>query len=315
MTDKEKYRNLCMIETSINLYQQDWFLDCVCGENNWNVLLFLQKNNIEAAMPFYMPKKGIIIMPPYAQYLGIWFNPDFEDNKYSTNLFRKQQICDFFIKHLPKHKIFLQNFHSSFNDWLPFYWKGFNQTTRYNYVIPSIKDKEELWENLNSNIQRNIIKAEKNYNLKIKNNISIDLFIDILIQTYKRQEEKPYHFDVLKKLISLAKKRCQGEIWGAYDETNALHAAVFIIWENNCAWYIAGGGNTELRKSGGHAFVMWKAINELPKQINSFDFEGSMDQGIERFFKSFGAIQKTYFTISKGKLNLFQKIIMKFTKK
>ena len=59
MTDKEQYREFCANEPSVPIFSSDWWLDCVCGENKWDVLLYKNKDNIEAAMTFYSPGKKI----------------------------------------------------------------------------------------------------------------------------------------------------------------------------------------------------------------------------------------------------------------
>jgi hypothetical protein len=311
MTDKEKYGILCTNDLSIPLYSRDWWLDTVCGEKNWDVLLYLKGDEIEASHPFYLPSKGVISMPAYAQTMGIWFNPKLEDTKYSKNLYRKQLICKYFIEHLPSHRYFLQNFHYSFTDWLPFYWKGYHQTTRYNYILPDIGNSDELWNNLNENTRRNIQKAKNKYSLTIKRNVPVDLFMEINTQTYKRQGKKVYQPDILKKIIEISCLRNQGDIWGAFDEQGRLHAAVFIVWQENCAYYVAGGSDPQLRKSGAHALAMWEAIGEVAKYSSSFDFSGTMIENVEHFFRGFGARQMPYYAISKGKMSLGRKILMK----
>ncbi|MDR2835444.1 MAG: GNAT family N-acetyltransferase [Bacteroidales bacterium] len=311
MTDKEKYRIFCPKELTIPVYSRDWWLDCVCGENNWNVLLYYHGDEIEAAMPIYSPVKKVILMPEKTQTLGIWFNPKFENLNYSKNLYRKQTICNYFIDNLPLHNYFLQKFHYSFTDWLPFYWKGFKQTTRYNYILPDILNSEKLWNDLGENIKRNINKAKKKYNIEIRKSIPIKLFLQVNNKTYERQKMSSYHPEMLQKMIEISRSKNQGETWGAFDKEGRLHAAVFIVWQENCAYYIAGGGDPELRNSGAHAFVLWQAICDVAEYSYSFDFEGSMIQGVERFFREFGAKQIPFFEISKGRLSLIKRLIMK----
>lgn len=314
MTEKERYKILCNNEPSIPIYSRDWWLDCVCGESSWDVLLCIKNGEIEAAMPYYTPCPGVISMPLYTQTMGIWFNPAFEDRRYSHDLFRKQTICEDFIMRLPAHGYFLQNFHYSFTDWLPFYWNGFRQTTRYTHVLPDIGNPDELWNGLSENIRRNIRKAKNKYQLTVRRNIPVDIFLKLNAQVYQRQGMKLYQPAMLKMLIDIARSRGQGDIWGAYDAENRLHAGAFVVWQENCAYYIASGSDTELRKSGGLALAIWTAINDLSGQDRSFDFEGSMVKGIAHFFRSFGAFQKPYFLIEKGKLGLPGKIRMKFLK-
>jgi lipid II:glycine glycyltransferase (peptidoglycan interpeptide bridge formation enzyme) len=250
-------------------------------------------------------------MPAFAQTMGIWFNPKFEDSRYSKNLYRKQQICTHFIERLPAHSYFLQNFHHSFTDWLPFYWKGYRQTTRYSYILPDISNLDKLWDNLSENISRNIQKAKNKYKLEVKRNIPVDLFMDIINKTFERQGKKAYQPDVLNALIATMRLRNQGDIWGAFDESGRLHAAVFVVWQENYAYYIAGGSDPGLRESGAHALVMWEAICDVSKNSVSFDFEGSMIQGVEHFFREFGATQQPFFVISKGTMNLFRRFVIR----
>jgi len=311
MTGKERYRILCKNELSIPIYSRDWWLDCVCGELGWEVLLCSKNEEIEAVMPYFVPCKGIISMPLYTQTMGIWFNPAFEDRQYSRNLFRKQAIGEDFIMRLPAHDYFLQNFHHSFTDWLPFHWQGFRQTTRYTYVLPDIGNPDELWDKLSENVSRNIQKAKNKFQLTVRRNIPADLFLKINAQTYQRQGMKPYHSEILRKLIDLSRSRNQGDIWGAYDEENQLHAVVFVVWQENCAYSIACGSDDEFRKTGGQALALWTAINDLSGQVRSFDFEGSMIRGVERIYREFGARQMPFFVIEKGKMNLLKRIWMK----
>ena len=315
MTEKEKYGIFCNDESSIPIYSRGWWLDCVCGESNWDVLLCMKNGDIEAAMPYYTPFRGVISMPPYTQTMGVWFNPAFADKRYSHELFRKQTICEDLIMRLPAHDYFLQNFHPSFTDWLPFYWRGFRQMTRYTYVLPDVWNPDELWNGLSENIRRNIRKAKTKYQLTTRRNVPADIFLELNAHVYQRQGMKPYHPEMLKKLIDLSRSRNQGDIWGAYDAENRLHAGAFVVWQENCAYYIAGGNDTESRKLGGLALAVWTAINDLSGQACSFDFEGSMIRGVEHFFREFGAVQKPYFAIEKGKWGLLKKIRMKFFRK
>ena len=243
------------------------------------------------------------MMPIYTQTLGIWFNPEFEKENYSKNLFRKQTICEQLIRRLPSHTYFLQNFHYSFTDWLPFYWRGYRQTTRYTYILPDIRNIPEMEKNRNSNIRRNIKKARTEYQIEIKTHLTPEQFLEINAKSYERQGEKAYQPKILRRLIETVYSRNQGNTWGAFDQSGQLRAAVFFVWQENCAYYIAGGSDSTGRKSGAHLLVLSEAIREVSNVAASFDFEGSMIPGVERVFRSFGAIQKPYFVISKGKRN------------
>ena len=303
MTDKERYRELCAQEPSIPIYSRDWWLDCVCGENKWDVLLYFSDRSpeaIEAAFPFYTPYKKEIIMPVFTKTMGIWFNPNFEKEDYSKNLLRKQNICEQLIRNLPEHTYFVQNFHYLFTDWLPFYWKGYRQTTRYTYIIPDISDENRVWNNFSKEIKKNIEKAHTKYKLTVKRGVSTTDFLRLDEQVFKRQGKTNIKPDILEKLIECSRTEGRGDIWGAFDEQDQLHAAQFIVWQEDTAYCIAGGSVPDFRKSGAHSLVIWEVIRFASTKSCSFNFAGSMIKGVEYFNRGFGAIQTPYFTISKG---------------
>jgi hypothetical protein len=145
--------------------------------------------------------------------------------------------------------------------------------------------------------------------VECKPRITTDQFLEIHAKTYERQGKKTHQPETLCRLIETAHSRNQGNIWGAFDKAGQLHAAVFAVWQENCAYYIAGGSSLEGRKSGAQLLILSEAISEVSKFSIAFDFEGSMMPGVERVFRSFGAIQTPYFTITKGSRPLLPRLI------
>ncbi|MDR2040758.1 MAG: GNAT family N-acetyltransferase [Tannerella sp.] len=310
---KETYRTLCRTEESIPLFSRDWWLDVVCGEANWEVLLAEKNEQVQAAWPLYRPYSYLVIMPPGTQTMGIWFAPFPDDMKYASVQERKQSLCKQLIDRL-NSRVFLQNFPYTFTDWLPFYWAGYRQTTRYTYLLHNLKNTEHLWNGMNQNLRRNIRKAQEQYRITVRKGIPVDDFLRMRSLTYERQHKrnKEPSDEVLRRLVNVCRARRQGELWGGYDETGRLHAAAFVAWQKRSAYYLAGGGDPSLRSSGAHSLVLWDAIRSVAGHSDTFDFEGSMAPGIERFFREFGAVQTPYFSIGKGKLSLIDRIRIKW---
>ena len=75
--------------------------------------------------------------------------------------------------------------------------------------------------------------------------------------------------------------------------------AAIIFWNPDSAYYLMGGRNPKLRSSGATSLCMWEAIQFSASVTKSFDFEGSMNEPVERFFRAFGAVQTPYFSIKK----------------
>lgn len=310
MTQLE-YLEFCREQKGLPLYLQGWWLDAVCNAH-WRVFALSDPNtkDIKAVWPLYVPIGDVVSMPPFTQYMGPWLAPFSEDTKYTTILGRKQERLSKLIEEVGLYKVFFQNTSPELTDWLPFYWAGFSQMTRYSYVLEDIKNHETLRNNLRSNIKRNIAKAEK-LGIICRDQIMPKEFFKMWKESFARQGIKTKHKNILKKLVNITLKSGKGKLWGAYDLEGSILASVFIVEHEDTAYYIAGGSDRILRDSGAHIYLLWEAIKDASKRCDKFDFEGSMIQGVERIFREFGAIQTPYFCIKKSELNLLQRLTIK----
>ena len=257
MSSKETYRRLCRQEKSIPLFSQDWWLDIVCGENKWDVLLLYgRQGNIEAAMPLYIPRKGYAIMPVYTQTLGPWIIQPASDNKYTSLLGRQQIILGKFAAELENLRLFQQNFSWSVTDWLPFYWKGFTQTTRYTYLLSGLHDTAQIWENMSQNTRRNIIRAEKKYKITVRKGIPAEEFIRIQHLTFQRQH---------KAVPPKEKTSCGSSLRPAAGATRATSGADMTKTDNCMPLFSSSGRSRRpiiwqaeaTRSSGNRAHTAW----------------------------------------------------------
>jgi len=307
---KDLYRELCSKEDSIPVFSRDWWLNAACGDD-WDVLLEEKNGKVQAAMPLYVPCHRIITMPHYTQTMGVWFAAGADDTKYSSMLEQRQTICKSFIDRLKSYKNFRQNFSHDFTDWLPFYWAGYSQTTRYTYILHDIKDFDKSLSRMSQQARRNLKRAEEQ-SITVRRGINTDDFLKIQALTFERQNKRNTQSSaVLRRIIDAAREREQGDIFGGYDEEGNLHAVAFVVWQNSSAYYIAGGSDPALRSSGAHALVLWEAIKYASQYTDTFDFEGSMIPGVERFFREFGAVQTPYFMIYRGKLSILDRVRIK----
>ena len=80
MRNRERYKELCKKESTIPLFSQGWWLDAVCGENNWDVYIVGSNMDIKAAFTYFLQEDsegkyiGRIML---TQNNGIWIKyPD-----------------------------------------------------------------------------------------------------------------------------------------------------------------------------------------------------------------------------------------------
>ena len=81
------------------------------------------------------------------------------------------------------------------------------------------------------------------------------------------------------------------------DKENNIHAAVYLINVNSTIYYLIGGGDPNYRNSGATSLLIFEGLKIAKEQNASFDFEGSMIEPIERFFRAFGSSQTPYFQV------------------
>ena len=297
----DKYRTLCIQEPSIPLFSQAWWLDATAGEGVWDVALVEKGGTIVAAMP-YVPRQryGFTLLgqPALTQTLGPWLRET--EGKSSTMLAQHKDWLQALIAQLPPFAHFIQNWHWQMSNWLPFYWAGFQQTTRYTYILQELSDEQELWQGLQENIRTDIKKAGNRLQLRVRDDLTVDDFLVLNRMTFARQNMAlPYTEAFVHQLDQACAARQARKIFIAEDAQGRRHAGVYIVWDGNSAYYLMGGGDPALRNSGATSLCMWEAIKFAATVTQRFDFEGSMIEPVEKFFRAFGAQQTPYFTVSK----------------
>lgn len=204
------------------------------------------------------------------------------------------------IELLPRNALFCQRFSYAFTDWLPFYWSGFSQTTRYSYVIEDLSDPDRIWDNMRYGTKRKINMAQKN-GIQIITDLSPDKLLDLNEMTYKRQKlAVPYSREYVYRIDQACRERNAGKTFFAVDEDGRIHAAAYIIYDKKCAYYLIGGADPSINHYGAQFLILWEAIKFAGTVSGSFDFEGSMHKNIEPVFRGYGGIQKSYMEITKG---------------
>lgn len=310
MIAKEKYRLLCQKEHTIPIFSRDWWLDATAGKENWDVALAEKDGQIVASLPYMVRRKyGVVLLtqPKLTQTLGPWIKSN--AIKYAKKLAQEKDLMEELINQLPKYHYYSQNWNHTLTNWLPFYWQGFEQTTRYTYRLPSLYDIDVIWKGFRENIRGDIRKARNRFNLTVRTDLSIDDFFLIHVKTFERQKmDLPYTKSFIEKLDKACADNSARAIFIAEDEQGRYHAGVYIVWDEQNAYYLMGGGDPELRTSGATSLCMWEAIQFAATVTKGFDFEGSMIEPVERFFRAFGAIQTPYFAVSRASSRVFRTV-------
>ena len=303
MTNKEKYNELVKNETTFSVYDQPWWLDAVCGADNWDVYLYEKKGNIIGAMPVYIKKRlGIkyFSQPPFTQHNGVWIKYT-ENQVESKRLSLEKEVINGLLDQIESSDcVFYQQAQSpNLTNWLPFYWRGYKQTTHYTYRINDIEDTEKLFQNFQPNKKKHIRKA-----IKAEMVVKFDLQPEIFYEFHKKSLEKQgktifYDLTMFKKMHDAAYANNSGRTIYLESKDGKLLCALFNLWDSNYGYDLISAIDPNIRSSGAPDFLVYSMIKYLSDKVHGYDFEGSMIEGVEESFRHFGAIQTPYFFISK----------------
>lgn len=284
--------------TSYNLFQEPWWLDVV-ATGEWEEVVVKQGGQVAARLPFVNRRRlgsTWLLQPKLTPSLGPWLRPS--NAKLANRIAEEKELMQELIDALPRFDLFRQTFAPEVTYWLPFYWRGFSQTTRYTYRLSDLTDLAGLWTGLRENIRREIRKAKKT--VVVRSDLDIDCFARTWALTFARQGAGlPVSTDLLHRLDLACEKRDCRRMFFAEDARGKIHAAAFLVWNADCAYYLMGGGDPNLRNSGAGSLVIWEAIAFASTVSRQFDFEGSMIEPVERFFRAFGGRPVPFFSLSK----------------
>lgn len=156
----------------------------------------------------------------------------------------------------------------------------------------------EVYDNFDKTAKKNIRSAQKK--IQIKDNLDVQVMINMLRITFKSQNR---HNPLSEKLIFEIDKACKrysaGKFLTAVDNDGNIHACSYFVYDKNVFYYLLGGSDPKYRTSGAQSLILWEAIQYASTVSKKFDFEGSMIEGIEKFFRQFGGSPTIYYQITK----------------
>jgi len=156
-----------------------------------------------------------------------------------------------------------------------------------------------VWNGMRPNHRRDIRRA-KRLGIRIIDGLDMAKFLELNRKTFTRQGREPLASDeVILRLDRACCANAGRKIFAGVDSQGRIHAAVYIAWSNDTAYYLMAGSEPNLRNSGAQLLALWEAVIFASSVVKRFDFEGSMLQPVEHGFRGFGATQLPYFSIEK----------------
>ena len=282
-----------LIAASVNSlpYACTWYLDAIHGDQ-WGALI---EDDYTFVMPIPEKSKWAIAYlstPLFIQQLGVFSEVPVEESKtqsFLNELKTKFSYIDFNVNYgnpIESDTLFTTN-------------------QRTNLILPIPEDRTLIRNSFSENLLRNIQKAEK---LKLCYGTCsvrsvINLFSENKAATLPNWNEKNYI--VLERLFHMASLRGFARSMGMYSQKHELLCgAIFMEW-NGRSIFLFSGNSEKGKESGAMAYLIYQYILDAPTGTQIFDFEGSDNPGLKRFYESFGAIEQNYINLKHNSLPVY----------
>jgi hypothetical protein len=265
----------------------------VAGE--WGALV---EDDYTSVFPLPRRKKyGIdyIYQPFFTQQLGLY-----------SNSALSYEVADNFLEAIPgkfKHIEINLNIHNKVSA------DRFRVLPQLNHELDLIHSYEQIRKGYSENLRRNLRKAEK-AGLTIMKNPRPDTIVNLFRQnrgkTIGHLDDHDYH-KVLHIVYQGTYKRL-ADVRGVFDERNQLIAGAFFIRSHKKTIFLFSGLSEWGRDNGAMPFLIDSYIRENAGKHLTFDFDGSNDPNLARFYKSFGSKEMTYQRVVINKLPLLARL-------
>ena len=292
--DKDLYIKFANTERDLPVFMQPWWLNAVCEDVSWDAIVVSdEEENVRGAWAFARTRLSgfdAIVLPPLTQFTGIWLNID-QSLPHHKQEVQRQDILAALEKKLPKTPILELKLHWPLQDWAPFYWAGYKQETRYTFRFPE-PDTDLILNSVSKSFRRNYRSASRKFTIRLSEDL--DEFQQLIEKVFDiRDDRMPFDKNTVLSAYRALKEKEQCAIYCADSAEGSARAAIMTIWDNTTTYYILGGRVSSNTQNATNLLLI-RAIADAAERGHAFDFEGSMIEGVHKFFQSFGAQMQPY---------------------
>lgn len=297
--DKPKWNAL--IAECGNIYAYSWYLDIV--HPGWEALV---EDDYQSVMPLTGGKKfgvNYLFQPYFVQQLGVF-----------SKLPLTAETAEAFLKAIPSKYRFAE---IRLNEGNAFAEETQGVEYHRNVLLDLNQEYNAIRANYHQNTKRNLAKAESN-NLQLVETVIpyhvVALFRDNRGALLDKWGDAEY--DVLTHLAKVAQKRNAAFMLGVSEKGvgQLLCAAIFMKTKDRIT-FLFSGLTEEGKQRQAMTYLLDQVIQKHSCQPMTFDFEGSDDDNLARFYLGFGGNETKYPSYCFNRLSPLGKALLKLWKK
>ncbi|MBA3828395.1 MAG: GNAT family N-acetyltransferase [Taibaiella sp.] len=299
MNNQRLYRQICS-EEYIPIFLQPWWLDAVCKE--WDAAIVQQGEHVTGIWPYAIEKRlGLPILrnPKLTPYLGPHIIvPD--DMKLSKADGIEQEIVGKLLQQMPQAKVWNIALQPGMKQAGVMKRNELEVQVQQTFLLDITREENTILAGMSESIRRNIRTGGKE--------IVVTNEPDFLPHLYRFQKKAlakkgiRQHFTLqdAQKLMNACLDNFSTALWVAKHK-GLVQAAIWNVWDHERSYYFMGAQKEDNKDPRIVTVILLHAIMESKHRGNlTFDFEGSMDEGVEKYFRGFGGTRELYMIIKKN---------------
>ncbi len=302
MADRDKYISFANTRDDLRIYNKPFWLDAVCGPENWDAVVIEENGEIVAALPFSRGADhgeiSTVLQPQLTQCLDLWTKP-LTGVRHEKHLHQQFLLIEKIAKRLLDENAdcYILNLSPELDNWEPFYWAGFSQQTRYSFVIDGGRSEDDLWSGMNSSMRSQIRKAFGK--VVIEDLSDIDTMYKYLGFAFSgKGMANPVPKDLVERLFIALKDNNALKMLAA-KANGEICAAGLYAFDSSFVYELLLGTDPSKKHLNGKSLMTYEMIRFALESGRGFDFEGSMIRSIAEHNRRFGASMVPYHEIWK----------------
>lgn len=307
MSNKDIYKKICSQRKGIPVFSQPWWLDAVC--KNWDVAISKKGEHIAGAWPYPVEKKigvAMIRTPMLTPYLGplVFFPHDLKESNIDSY---EHDIVSDLIKQLPPVPVWHLSMQPGLKQAGIFKAQKLTSQVQQTFLLELKENEETLLENMKDAVRRNIRIAESEVTVSNSPEHLKDLYKFQKATLAKKGKSLNCSFKDMKRIMDAAQANKSTALLVAKTPDKKIQAIVWSIWDDTTCYYFMGGQNPDTNSYRAMSLLLWTTMKMAKQRGNAiYDLEGSMDEGVERFFRNFGGDRALYIILMKNKSLLWK---------
>lgn len=301
-SNKELYRKICSTNKEVCLYARPWWMDAVCAQ--WDVAIARKGGHISGTWAYPIEKKlGVTLLrtPMMTPYMSPQVFPPHDMKESNIDSFEYDTIASL-IEQLPPAKVWHVSMQPGIKQAGLFKKHKLTSQVQQTFLLELNEDEETLLTNMKDAVRRNIRIAESEVTVTNDPGCLEELYRFQKATLSKKGKSFRFSYKQLQQIMDACLAHNAGALWVAKSADKTIQAIVWNVWDDNCSYYFMGGQNPDTNSYRAMSLLLWQTMKDAKARGNKiYDLEGSMDEGVERFFRNFGGDREIYMVLMKNR--------------